>query len=215
MIDDQQDSFPTAELKDSGYRIDYWSRLDASGLRRLEQGEYDIIVLDIQGIVAPDFSDTGDGLGVLRRLKRWNPAQVVVAFSGQSYTLDSMEFYRLADATLSKPVKTIGCMEMLDDLMQNRIGATKYWDGIQSILTTAGVSADKIRKLELAVARAAQKGLPMTTEKVEAIVGHIGTIATVAELLTKVARRQGLRIDARHAPFEAARISDHRGKTAT
>lgn len=186
VIDDEPDTFPTEDLRQNGYSVEYWRSLDAAGLRRLENGEFDIVVLDIQGIVAPGFSDTGDGLGVLRRLKRANPSQAVVACSGQNYSLDTMDFYKIADATLGKPVSIIRCMGILDDLMQSSVGANRYWEGVVASLRVSGVNEKKIRNLEREVMEAAHSGKPLAIERVESIVGHVEKIVIVAELLRKV-----------------------------
>ena len=79
VIDDEPDSVPTDDLRANGYSVEYWPIIDAGRLARLERGEFEIIVLDIQGIAPPGFSDTGDGLGVLRQLKKLNPSQVIIA----------------------------------------------------------------------------------------------------------------------------------------
>lgn len=185
VVDDEADSFPTDALRANGYLVEYWESLDAARLARLERGEFDIIVLDIQGIVPPGFSDTGDGLGVLRRLKRINPSQIIIACSGQSYRIDAMEFYRNADATLAKPISALSAMQSIDSVMQTRMGATQYWEGVAQMLSNAGVDASRIRALEDVVARAAAGGQSLSLEKVKAIIGDVGTIATVVELLNK------------------------------
>ena len=185
VVDDEPDSVPTEYLKSNGYSVEYWPMLDAGTLARLERGEFDIILLDIQGIVPAGFSDTGNGLGVLRRLKRVNPSQIVIACSGQSYTVDAMDFYRLADATLAKPISAIRAMETLDDLMRTRIGAGAYWDGVSAMLRDAGVASEKIRQLEHAVADAAVRGSQISTTDVERIVGNVSSLVTIGELLRK------------------------------
>ena len=185
VVDDERDSVPMADLQANGYAVDYWESLNAERFARLERGEFDIILLDIQGIVTPGFSDTGDGLGILRRLKATNPSQVVVACSGQSYSLDAMDFYRKADATLAKPITSIRAMECVDELMRSRVGARVAWEGIVAMLRTAGVDQAKIDKLERAIATSAKKERQLAAADIEKIVGHVGTIVTVSELAKK------------------------------
>ena len=54
-------AFPTASLRADGYTIESWQALDGARLQRLEDGAFDIIILDIQGIAEHGLSDTGDG----------------------------------------------------------------------------------------------------------------------------------------------------------
>jgi DNA-binding response OmpR family regulator len=183
VIDDDKNAFPVDELNASGYTIQYWPSVDSAGLNRLETGSFDIIVLDIQGIVAPGLSDTQDGLGVLRRIKHVNPNQMVIAYSGQAYKVDAMPFYRLADDVLGKPVTMIKCMEVLDHLIRERVGIVQYWNSIRQLLERDGVSEDKIRKLEHQIVVRAKKNQAMSTDQITKEVGHLESAANIATLI--------------------------------
>jgi len=117
VIDDDENSFPFEIMRKEGYAIDHWLKVE--NLSTLEKGEYDIMVLDIGG-VAKEYTDE-DGLGILEHLKSTNPAQIVVAFSGQAFDLSKNRFWRLADDALSKPVDAAKCKRMLDNLIENKM----------------------------------------------------------------------------------------------
>jgi DNA-binding response OmpR family regulator len=174
-------------LRQNGYRVDYWPSVDGASLRRLENGEYDIVILDIVGIVAPGFTDTGNGLGVLRRIKRANPSQVVIACSGRDYSLDDMEFFRSTDAMLGKPISAVRCMEVIDDALRTKIGAARYWDGVAALLRDNGVAEVQIRKLESELAHSIRKGREFPVARVEEIIGDVAAIVTIGELVRKAA----------------------------
>lgn len=187
VVDDDKESFPVEELKESGYTIDWWDQVDSARLHRLESGAFDIIVLDIQGIVAPHLSDTADGLGVLKRIKEVNANQVVVAFSGQTYHLDKMPFYKLADDTMSKPITTIKGKEVLDELIRNRVGVPQYWATIKQLLQKENVPEKKIDRLEHELVRRTTKQELVSADTVKNIVGNVKTISTVVSLLHQIA----------------------------
>lgn len=187
VIDDHQDSFPTEALKRDGYTVDWWPKLDAHLLHRLEAGDYDIIILDIVGITDGDLSDTGDGRGVLRRIKQVNPNQIVVAFSGQSYDFSSQPFWKSADDTLRKPVSLITCKELLDRLMKLNLGIAHYWATVETLLARSDVSAAVTRRLERKVVKAANRRRSLSLEDVKQVVGAIDTIGTVAAFVAKIA----------------------------
>jgi CheY-like chemotaxis protein len=147
VIDDEEDSFPYRLLQDSGYTIEWWDKVDSNKLQRLENGDFDIIILDIQGVVDSMLS-SGDGIEVLKRIKHVNPHQVIVAFSGHSYDLSKTEFWRLADDALNKPVTVIKCKELLDGLIQDKITILNYWTAITELMEKDGVPNRKIKKLE-------------------------------------------------------------------
>jgi hypothetical protein len=96
-----------------------------------------------------------------------------------------MDFYRSADATLAKPISAIRAMETLDEVMRSRINAGMYWDGIATMLQVAGVEISRVRALEHEVATAMQRGTKLNQSRIEEVVGHVGTIVTVAELINK------------------------------
>jgi DNA-binding response OmpR family regulator len=179
VVDDERDSFPTEGLQSDGYTVEWWEKLDATRLHRLERGDFDIIILDIQGIVEEGLSDTGDALGVLRRIKNVNPYQVVVAFSGKAYDLDSVPFWKQADDALRKPVTMIQCKELIDRLIHDRVSASGYWKNIQDVLERSGVPDRRIRALENKVVLADEKGQMLSVDSVRDLIGSLDSLDTV------------------------------------
>ena len=147
VIDDEEDSFPYKLLQDDGYTIEWWEKVNSQKLHRLENGDFDIIVLDIMGVADKEFSDT-DGIGILKRIKSVNKNQIIVAFSGQSYDLSKTEFWKLADDALSKPVTFIQCKETLDSLIKKHINIINYWNTIKDLLVNSNTAQATINKIE-------------------------------------------------------------------
>lgn len=186
VVDDEKASFPTKGLQDNGYTVEWWDKVNAANLRRLENGEFDIIILDIQGIAEKSLSDTGNGLGILRRIKNVNPDQIVVAFSGQTYDLDSISFFKSADESMRKPVTLTQCMEVLDRLISEHVSVRAYWDNLQRLLEKSGVPTGKIKSLELTVVKSAKTGKRLSFEEIQRIVGNIDSLLTVVGWVTKI-----------------------------
>ncbi len=147
VIDDEEESFPYKLLQDDGYTIEWWERVDSHKLQRLENGDFDIIILDIQGVADHKLSSS-DGIDVLKRIKSVNKHQIVVAFSGHSYDLSKTAFWRLADDALNKPVTVIKCKELLDRLIQEKITLSNYWNAIVELMRANGVSERTSRRIE-------------------------------------------------------------------
>jgi DNA-binding NtrC family response regulator len=152
VIDDDENSFPFEIMRNEGYAIDYWPKIQNLG--KLERGEYDIIILDIGGVAQEYTHD--DGLGILEHLKNVNPAQIVVAFSGQTFDLSKNRFWQMADDSLSKPVDATKCKRIIDNLIKNKMTLSHYWSAVVEILRREQVSNDKIVKLEDKLTRALQ-----------------------------------------------------------
>lgn len=153
VIDDDPDSFPTRALQDDGYTIEPWTSVDSGRLTRLESADFAVVILDIKGVTRPGLSDTGDSLGILRRIKQVNPRQIVVAFSGQQYDLDAVPFWKLADDSLTKPVSIVQCKQLLDALIEDRLTAAAQWRSVEHTLRLAGKSGWAIRRTEGALVR--------------------------------------------------------------
>ena len=179
VIDDEEASFPTAALKEDGYTIDWWPRVDANGLARLESGQFDLIILDIQDIAEPGLSDTGDGLGILRRLKQTNPGQLVVAFSGREFDLDAVPFWRLADDALRKPVTLIDCKSKLDAWISECLDSTVQWARIEQRLLANNISSLALRRVEGTIVRAARSRQQISRDRLRTLIGNVADLDTI------------------------------------
>jgi CheY-like chemotaxis protein len=177
VIDDDPNSFPCEILRKEGYSIECWLKVES--LSRLEKGDFDVIILDIGG-VATDYSPH-DGLGVLEHLKKYNPSQIIVAFSGQTFDLGKARFWKMADDSLSKPVDAIKCKEVIDHLLQEKLTLAHYWEGLVAILRSEGVSEEKIDDLENKVAKAIKKG------NKDGALSEISSITKKTEIAVKLA----------------------------
>ena len=187
VIDDEEASFPTAALKKDGYTIDWWSRVDADGLAQLESGQFDLIILDIQDIAEPDLSDTGDGLGILRRLKETNPGQLVVAFSGREFDLDAVPFWRLADDALRKPVTLITCKAKLDVWISESLDPIAQWHRIEQRLLANNISSLALHRVEGAIVRAAGSPQQISSTRFRKILGSVDDLATIVSWSKRLA----------------------------
>ncbi len=177
VIDDDPHAFPVDLLRKEGYSIEYWEKVES--MDRLERGDFDIIILDIGG-VATNWGE-GDGLGVLDHLKKFNPAQIIVAFSGQSFDLSKNRFWQIADDALWKPADAIKCKEVVDQLLQDRFNSLHYWNALSQALATCGVSVKERSKIEGRIAKALRGGHP---DKARAL---LRAVLEKAELLSRFA----------------------------
>lgn len=149
VIDDAEDALPFGLLRNEGYSVEHWSKV--TDLRRLEEGDFDIIFLDIHG-VAQDLGEE-DGIGVLDAIKRTNPHQIVVAFSAHSFDLSKMAFWKKADEGLKKPVDFLTAKRTIDRMLE-RLTAQHFWDSICGILQQHSVDDREIARIERHLAKA-------------------------------------------------------------
>ncbi|MBE3040170.1 MAG: hypothetical protein IMZ62_15340 [Chloroflexi bacterium] len=184
VIDDDENSFPFTILRNEGYAIDHWPRVQALG--PLESGQYDIIVLDIQGVAQQYSAD--DGLGILEHIKQANPSQIVVAFSGHSYDLSKNRFWRLADDSLGKPVDATRCKRLIDNLIESKMTPEHYWSAVVDLLQRQGVAPKQIAKIEDKVARAlAKKDCQAVSDTLKRVVDNAEIGVRVVGIACKIA----------------------------
>jgi len=164
VIDDDEKAFPYKLLQKEGYNIQYWPRVDE--LRDLESGAFDVIVLDIYGVASKDIS-TNDGIGVLEHIKKSNPAQLVIAYSGQKYDFSQAAFWKLADDYLGKPSSLIDCKERIDALLKQNFNPLHYWNAVIDALSHAGVPEKKIQAFEADVVESIKSKSHPSVETIE------------------------------------------------
>lgn len=185
VIDDDPNSFPKDQLIDEGYNIQHWEKVRS--LNRLLDGEFDVIILDIGGVT--DDPNPDAGLSVLEHIKKHNPHQIVVAFSGQTFDLSKTGFWRMADDSICKPVYAVKCKEVLDQLLEAKFSMEHLWGELEAILLSKNINQREIDKLKynLSVAigakdaEKARLALPATINGVKL---GIEALSTVNKILT-------------------------------
>lgn len=132
-------------LKKEGFAIDQWK--DIKNLKNIEEGNYDIIFLDIGG-VGEGYSREG-AIGILKDLKKSNPSVVLIAFSGQKFAIEKTKFFQLADDVLNKDARAVEIKSRIEDFLKEKFSVTFYWSRIKELLlNNYGIDSSKIEKAE-------------------------------------------------------------------
>jgi len=147
VIDDDKDSFPIESIQDYGFSIEYWDKLNSTRHKRLENQEFDIIILDIKGIIDKDLGDY-DGLDILKSLKEKNREQIIIAFSGSKYDISKGEFWKKADGFMKKPIGTLEIKEELENIFEKYFTNNNLIKKLKSILEEETHSSNEYKKLE-------------------------------------------------------------------
>jgi len=186
VIDDDKSAFPYELLQKEGYNVTYWSKIEK--LRELESGEFDLIVLDISGVADKSISLT-DGAGILSHLKKCNPAQLIIAYSGQKYDLSKKDFYNLADDFLGKPSDLITCKDKIDSLLRNHFTPQHYWSEVEKILKATGISTNRLKELERQIISSLQKGQNVSLDDIKIYTGVSADAFTILGVLFQILGR--------------------------
>lgn len=139
VVIDDEDSFPVKLFQEAGYSIDKWDSVE--NYSKLESGFYDIIVLDITGI-AKHISEN-DGLGVLEDLKRYNPTQIIIAFSQHSFDLSKAKFWQMADDHIAKPSDFLKIKRVINNLIETKFTSHRYLNSIEELIEHSNLSLNE------------------------------------------------------------------------
>jgi len=140
VIDDGD--FPLMVLFErDGYTIQQWK--DVDDLRPLENGDFDLILLDLRGVGRKHSAD--EGFGILKHIRKSSPAQIVVAYSNADLSLEYQRFFDDADAVLHKTTDYVEYKRTVDGLLEKRFSLGFYLDRVGAALGDLAPQAPKAR----------------------------------------------------------------------
>lgn len=142
VIDDSEFVYLKLFKKD-GYNIEKWN--DINNLQKLEQGFFDIVLLDIHGVGREQSQE--EGFGILKHLQQVSPAQIVIAYSEADYSLKFHEFFQRADAVLAKSSDYVEFKRTVDTLLSKRFSLGFYLDRIVNISRPYVTDPEKVKEL--------------------------------------------------------------------
>ena len=153
VVIDDEDSFPVKIFQDEGYSINKWGKV--TDYSKLENGFFDIIVLDIKGVAEHLSQD--DGIGVLVDLKGKNPAQIIISYSQHSYDLNKVKFFQLADDNISKPSDYLKIKRTIDNLILTKFKPERYLNALDNLLISNNINETDILKIKNEISKAVSK----------------------------------------------------------
>ena len=190
VIDDNKDSFPIETMQDFGFTLEYWKIIDSNKLKRLEKNEFDIIILDIEGVVETSELGEKDGLDILKSLKNKNNKQIIIAFSGSTYDVSKGEFWKITDDFLKKPINAFDTKEMLEEIILNNFSINNLINQLKQIINKQIDNQKDIEKLETIIVKAIkeEKNLDML-KIVKAGITDTSGIMTIFTTLNEVYKK--------------------------
>lgn len=175
VIDDNE--FPYLPLfRKDGYNVTQWN--DVEDIRKLEQGEFDVILLDLFGVGASQSND--QGLGILRHIRTANPAQILIAYSNAEWSVDYQPFFERADMVLHK-TKTdyYGFKQAVDRLLDERYSLGFY---VNRAIVELGDNASAMPKIDKRLRKAILSGDAVSIRPF--LVKHLDDAVTIDRVLT-------------------------------
>lgn len=117
IVDDSPTDFPVTQLQKAGYSVKTYKQVDLKDIGRL--AEYDVLFLDIHGIVKDDIEE--GGLKLLPKLRAANSRQKICAVSSKKFDPTATAFFKQADDVQGKPVNAQKCKDVIDVLALEKL----------------------------------------------------------------------------------------------
>ncbi|AQT68844.1 osmolarity response regulator [Anaerohalosphaera lusitana] len=127
IIDDQIDHLKSfvRGLNDEGF-TNLVQKTHIESINELLENDYDLIVLDLQGVA--DGISADDGIGVIASLKESDPAMPILVVSGTNTSPDKSKIINQADLIRIKPVLPGDLASDIEDILKNR--KSQYWGAL-------------------------------------------------------------------------------------
>ena len=115
ILDDEPQNYPIEYLRNCKYRINHREEISLSNIDEIL--DFDLIILDITGIVKEDKQK--GGFELLKRLRKEKPlGQAIIAASSKRFDLSVADFYEMADVKIKTPIDGIEMEEVLEQAMK-------------------------------------------------------------------------------------------------
>jgi len=186
VIDDVEDSFPIKGIQNFGFTVEHWDIIDSNKLKRLEHNEFDIVILDILGIVDTNELGNIDGIDILKSLKKSNPNQIIIAFSGSKYDVSKGEFWKLADGFMNKPIQLLNTKEKLEQIIKDNFSNEKLILRLQDLMKLQVENQSDYKKIEDYIVKTVKKQGTLDLTKIVrlGITDTSGVLTIVTSLIT-------------------------------
>ena len=135
IVDDELTDFPISYLSNSGYKITTFSSIEMSEFNKLL--DFDIVFLDVQGVVKSDFEYGGAKL--IRLLVKDKPLLPIVAVSSGQFKASLTEFFELSYDRINKPVDEVKLATVIDEICAETFDFKNISEEINNLLSCAKV----------------------------------------------------------------------------
>lgn len=139
IVDDEINDFPIEYLNSLGYGVSTYESISLNDVDRLLS--FDIIFLDVRGVVKEDF-ETG-GAKLLKLVKKSKPSIMVIAVSSGKYQLNLNSFFENSDDVLNKPIQEKEIEDSISELIKSNIDVDSMADELSNMIVCSKSRQEK------------------------------------------------------------------------
>jgi CheY-like chemotaxis protein len=116
IVDDNPENYPVDYLRDFGFTVKVIESISLSDISQLYN--YDLIILDITGIVLED--PVRGGLELLKRIKEVDPTKLIISASSKRFDPTLTDFFKLSDSQIKTPISETNLENKINEMFKKK-----------------------------------------------------------------------------------------------
>lgn len=147
IIDDELDSYPIVYIQSLGYKVKTFESVSFSQAEEISK--FDLILLDVKGVVKEDLEE--GGAKIIKIIKDYRPLVPIVSVSSGYFHTELNDYFKTCDDNVRKPIDEFKIREIISDLK------LEFYDGdnlsklINDDIQALHLSKNKKNKISLFV----------------------------------------------------------------
>jgi len=136
-IDDDEQNILLDELRSSGFAVDH----DKSGdeTKKYDSQIYDVAIIDYHGVGTR--LGNGQGLDLMRHIKRTSPRTRLIAYTSRSLSAGESEFFTLSHVVLPKDLGIADSLSLIEDELKNSFSKEHLFEALLAKISISSPSA--------------------------------------------------------------------------
>jgi DNA-binding NarL/FixJ family response regulator len=145
---DDEEPLLLDHIRRSGFAVDH--DRDGKDLRNYDMQLYDVAIVDYYGV--GQHLGAGQGLDLLKHLKRVSPRTRLIAYTSRSLNASESEFFRLSHAVLPKDMGLGDSLTLIEDQLRKALSKDHLFDALIAKLSVT--NGEERERLRLVIAKA-------------------------------------------------------------
>jgi len=149
IIDDDIDSFPVEFIRKMGVQVNTYESISFAD--SLEIARYDVVFLDVKGVVEEDLEEGGAKfIKILKQAREYLP---IVAVSSGRFQPELNDYFKASDLIINKPIDEYKVSEELTDLKSSFFDLPTLVAALKELIRTLPVEKSDKTKLEILIVK--------------------------------------------------------------
>ncbi len=147
VVDDELESYPIPYIQSLGYKTKTFNIVSFSQAEELSL--FDLILLDVKGVVKEDLDEGGAKL--IKLIKEYRPLIPIVAVSSGYFHTELNDYFKTCDDNIKKPIDQFKIREILSELKQKFYDENELSKLIDNDIHALHISGRKKKNISLSI----------------------------------------------------------------